>query len=212
MLGIPGEIVDATEHLLRMADVWRPRRVDLGTANGRCFTYSSGYGFDASVVKRIDRQPELKQHRLRELYFVYCAVETVAARVRAQPAADGRRDRRRASTTRSRRSSRTATRSPTSATSRSRWRRAAAWTPARSPGSRCAACGRATSPAIARRVLSSKRSIAGHPQVLAFRDVDGLRCVSADGRAIPLHVDGDHIGDVTEAVFGVRPGALGVVA
>ena len=30
MLGIPGEIVDATEHLLRVADDWRPRRVDLG--------------------------------------------------------------------------------------------------------------------------------------------------------------------------------------
>src|SRR4051794_12089962 len=29
MLGIPGEIVDATEHLLLMADDWRPRKVDL---------------------------------------------------------------------------------------------------------------------------------------------------------------------------------------
>src|SRR5207248_6182029 len=32
-LGIPAEIVDATEHFLRMADDWRPRRVDLGTIN-----------------------------------------------------------------------------------------------------------------------------------------------------------------------------------
>jgi diacylglycerol kinase family enzyme len=30
MLGIPGELVDATEHLLALADDWRPRRVDLG--------------------------------------------------------------------------------------------------------------------------------------------------------------------------------------
>src|SRR5687767_3371727 len=30
MLGMPGEIVDATEHLLRIADDWQPRRVDLG--------------------------------------------------------------------------------------------------------------------------------------------------------------------------------------
>ena len=29
---------------------------------------------------------------------------------------------------------------------------------------------------------------------------------------IVSHIDGDHIGDVTEAVFGIRPGALGVVA
>ena len=30
MLGIPNDVVDATEHLLRMADRWEPRAVDLG--------------------------------------------------------------------------------------------------------------------------------------------------------------------------------------
>ena len=40
MLGIPGELVDATEHLLAMADDWRPRQVDLGVVNGRCFTFA----------------------------------------------------------------------------------------------------------------------------------------------------------------------------
>ena len=34
---IPGEIVDATEHLLRMADEWRPRKIDLGHAAERYF-------------------------------------------------------------------------------------------------------------------------------------------------------------------------------
>src|SRR6202048_1573853 len=29
MLGIPTDVVDATEHLLRIADDWHPRRVDL---------------------------------------------------------------------------------------------------------------------------------------------------------------------------------------
>jgi len=67
-------------------------------------------------------------------------------------------------------------------------------------------------PGIARRLLSTKRSIVGHRQILDFRDVRELRCVSADGRPIPLHADGDHIGDVTEAVFGILPGALRVVA
>jgi diacylglycerol kinase family enzyme len=67
-------------------------------------------------------------------------------------------------------------------------------------------------PGIARRLLSSKRSVVGHRQVLDFRDVAELRCVSADGRPIPLHADGDHLGDVTEAVFGVLPGALAVVS
>src|SRR5213080_5565044 len=40
MLGIPGEIVDATEHLLRMADRWSVRRVDLARVNGRHFVFS----------------------------------------------------------------------------------------------------------------------------------------------------------------------------
>src|SRR5437773_3447918 len=35
ILGIPHEIVDATEHLMRMADDWQPRRVDLARANDR---------------------------------------------------------------------------------------------------------------------------------------------------------------------------------
>src|SRR5215204_3032319 len=42
MLGIPNDVVDATEHLLRLADDWRPRPVDLGAVNGRLFTFSAG--------------------------------------------------------------------------------------------------------------------------------------------------------------------------
>src|SRR5579862_5103232 len=44
MLGIPTDVVDATEHLLRMADDWRPRRVDLARVNDRWFTFSAGLG------------------------------------------------------------------------------------------------------------------------------------------------------------------------
>src|SRR5215207_3843902 len=40
VLGIPEDVVDATEHLLRMADDFDPRRVDLGRANGRAFVSS----------------------------------------------------------------------------------------------------------------------------------------------------------------------------
>src|SRR5919206_5009308 len=53
-LGIPRDVVDATEHLLRMADDFRPRHVDLGLANERAFVFSSGIGLDASVVQRVD--------------------------------------------------------------------------------------------------------------------------------------------------------------
>src|ERR671935_2053415 len=59
-LGIPNDVVDATEHLLRMADDFRPRRVDLGRANERLFVFSSGVGLDASVVQRVDAHPYRK--------------------------------------------------------------------------------------------------------------------------------------------------------
>ena len=42
VLGIPTEIVDATEHLLSLADDWRPRRVDIGRVNDRYFAVSCG--------------------------------------------------------------------------------------------------------------------------------------------------------------------------
>src|ERR1700722_9880097 len=39
MLGIPTDVVDATEHLLHLADDWRPRRVDLARVNDRHFLF-----------------------------------------------------------------------------------------------------------------------------------------------------------------------------
>src|SRR3954466_5649754 len=51
MLGIPNDVVDATEHLLGLADRWQPRAVDLGRVNGRWFTFAAGVGLDASVVE-----------------------------------------------------------------------------------------------------------------------------------------------------------------
>src|SRR5689334_12292679 len=44
MLGIPNDVVDATEHLLGVADLFEPRRVDTGIVNGRHFAFSAGVG------------------------------------------------------------------------------------------------------------------------------------------------------------------------
>src|SRR6201993_2784828 len=60
MLGIPTDVVDATEHLLMLADDWRPRRVDVGSVNERAFLFSAGARLDASVVERVDAHPHLK--------------------------------------------------------------------------------------------------------------------------------------------------------
>ncbi|MGI8730140.1 MAG: diacylglycerol/lipid kinase family protein [Solirubrobacteraceae bacterium] len=211
MLGIPGDIVDATEHLLAMADRFSPRRIDLGTANGRAFTYTSGFGLDASVVKRIERSPGLKRHRLREYFFVYAAVETVLREYvrrppRMQVHVDGR----------SERAITTLVQNGEQFTFLDDKPLMIAEGAGLDTGTLAGVALRGVRPldipSIALRLLSSRRSVVGHRQILDFRDVNGLRCVSADGREIPLHVDGDHVGDVDEVVFGIRPGALGVVS
>jgi diacylglycerol kinase family enzyme len=59
-LGIPNDVVDATEHLLALADEWAPRKIDLGVVDERHFVFSCGAGIDATVVKRVDAHPRLK--------------------------------------------------------------------------------------------------------------------------------------------------------
>jgi diacylglycerol kinase family enzyme len=211
MLGIPADIVDATQHLLRIADDWRPRRIDLGTVNGRAFTYSSGFGLDASIAKRIDRNLRLKASRGRELYFVYCAVETVLRQyVRHAPCMEVRvaGETVRAITT-------LVQNGDPYTYLEDKPIRIAEGAKLDSGTLAGAALRRARPhdvPTIALRLLSSRRSVAGHPAVHHFAGVGELRCESTDSRPIPLHVDGDHVGDVTEARFAIRPGALSVLA
>src|SRR5688572_6220414 len=72
-LGIPNDVVDATEHLLGLADDFRPRAIDLGIARGRHFVFACGAGLDAMVVKRVDAHPKLKA-RAGEWYYTWAAV------------------------------------------------------------------------------------------------------------------------------------------
>src|SRR5947209_2024687 len=84
MLGIPTDVVDATEHLLGLADDWRPRRVDLGVVNDRRFVFSAGVGLDASVVERVDAHPRLKA-RMGEWYYTFTGVQTFNRRYLLHP-------------------------------------------------------------------------------------------------------------------------------
>jgi diacylglycerol kinase family enzyme len=72
-LGIPNDVVDATEHLLALVDEWAPRRIDLGRADGRHFVFSCGIGIDATVVKRVDAHPRLKS-RAGPYYYSWAAI------------------------------------------------------------------------------------------------------------------------------------------
>src|SRR6201992_608984 len=59
-LGIPNDVVDATEHLLSLADEWGAGQIDLGRVAERRFVFACGAGIDATVVKRVDAHPKLK--------------------------------------------------------------------------------------------------------------------------------------------------------
>ena len=72
-LGIPNDVVDATEHLLSMADRFRPRKIDLGIVEGRHFVFSCGAGIDASVVERVEANPKMKA-RAGPYFYAYSAV------------------------------------------------------------------------------------------------------------------------------------------
>ncbi len=72
-LGIPNDVVDATEHLLGLADDFQPRKIDLGIANGRHFVFSCGAGLDATAAKRVDSRPRLKA-RFGPYWYIYAAV------------------------------------------------------------------------------------------------------------------------------------------
>jgi diacylglycerol kinase family enzyme len=72
-LGIPNDVVDATEHLLALADEWMPRQIDLGTVDDRHFVFSCGVGIDATVVRRVDAHPRLKS-RAGPYYYSWAAI------------------------------------------------------------------------------------------------------------------------------------------
>ncbi|HEX8959730.1 MAG TPA: diacylglycerol kinase family protein, partial [Solirubrobacterales bacterium] len=83
-LGIPNDVVDATEHLLALADDWAPRRIDLGMVDDRYFVFSSGAGIDATVVRRVDAHPKLKS-RAGPYYYSWAAISAFYRSYRHNP-------------------------------------------------------------------------------------------------------------------------------
>lgn len=54
-LGLPRDPVEATHRLLRAVEVGSTRRVSLGKADERWFTFNAGVGWDADVVAEVER-------------------------------------------------------------------------------------------------------------------------------------------------------------
>ena len=123
------------------------------------------------------------------------------------PAAARGRARRRDASTASPRSSRTPRPTPTSAIGRSTWARARRSTAATWPASCCGAPARSTSRRSPGERCPSGPRVTRHRRVQRVRAAStGLRVRSLDERPLPLQVDGDYIGEVDEAVFGVDAG------
>ncbi len=210
MLGIPGELVDATEHLLGLADDWRVRQVDLGVVNGRCFAFASGLGLDASVVQRVDSNPHLKA-RLGPWYFTWVAVSTFARRYLVRPprltAAVGGEEL----------AGVTAIVQNGSPFTYFQNRPIEIAEDAALDSGTLVGCvlHRARPidmPFIAWRAFSRRARLARHRQISSFHELTELTVRTADGKPLPLQVDGDYLGEVTEARYSVLPQALNVLA
>jgi diacylglycerol kinase family enzyme len=209
ILGIPTEVVDATEHLLRLADAWRPRAVDLGRVNDRWFTFAAGAGLDASVVRRVDSHPRLKA-RFGPWYYAQAALATFLEKYVANPphviaTARGQETRGVSVFVQNTQPYTFFRRRPINLSD------GAKLDSGDLSGAVLTRANALDVPTIAYRLLSKRAPIGRHRRVHAFDGLTALRVRSADERPVPIQVDGDYVGEYEEATFGVLPGGLRVL-
>ena len=211
MLGIPNDVVDATEHLLGLPDRWEPRAVDVGRVNGRAFTFAAGMGLDASVVERVDAHPKLKT-RLSEYYFTYAALATFNRRYLVKPP----RMRVRAGGSELTAVTAIAQVSDPYTYFASRPIRLCPDVNMTDGHMGMTVLKRATPlemPTVLARVFTANpETVQRHRQIEGFTGLDGAVIESLDERPLPVQVDGDHIGDFMSAELSVQPGGLAVVS
>ncbi len=215
-LGIPNDVVDATEHLLALVDDWAPRKIDLGKVDDRHFVFACGVGIDATVVERVDAHPRLKA-TAGPYYYSWAALSTFyrkylynAVRVRFESGGE-------------------AAEGITAIVQNSDPFTYFASRPIRvcegisfDDGSLSVGvlkrARQRDMPTLIPRLFGETKPAARHRQVEHFNHVveATVRSLSEtkDGtvRPFPLQVDGDYIGDRTEVALRVDPGALTIVA
>jgi diacylglycerol kinase family enzyme len=215
-LGIPNDVVDATEHLLALADDWAPRKIDLGKVDERYFVFACGVGIDATVVERVDANPRLKS-RAGPYYYSWSGVSAFYRRylhnaVRVRFESDGE-----------------SVEGVTAIVQNSDPFTYFASRPIRVCEGIAIDDGtlsvgvlkRATQrdmPTLVSRLFSETKPAARHRQVEHFDDVTEatVSSISEDKKGVlrpfPLQVDGDYIGARTRIGLRVEPGALTIVA
>jgi diacylglycerol kinase family enzyme len=216
-LGIPNDVVDATEHLLALADDWKPRRIDLGMADERYFVFSCGVGIDATVVQRVDAHPKLKA-KAGPYYYSWAGLSGFYRRYLHNPV---------------RMRVETDVGDPVDGVTALAQNSDPFTYFASRPIRVCEGIGiedgtlsvgvlkRAAQrdmPTLVSRLFSEGRPAARHRQVEHFDDVTRATVVSISKdrqeaiRPFPIQVDGDYIGEKTRVTLAAAPAALTVVA
>jgi diacylglycerol kinase family enzyme len=215
-LGIPNDVVDATEHLLALADEWAPRPIDLGVVDDRHFVFSCGVGIDATVVRRVDAHPRLKS-RAGPYYYSWAAISAFFRNYMVKPVrlgvkVDGQ-----------------AAEGVTALAQNSDPFTYFASHPIRvcegieiDDGSLALGvlkrAAQRDMPTLIPRLFSEKRPAARHRQIEHFAGITEAVVASIsetkDGapRPFPVQVDGDYIGERTRIALAVSPAALTIVA
>lgn len=216
-LGIPNDVVDATEHLLSLADDWQPRKIDLGKVDDRHFVFACGVGIDATVVRRVDSNPKLKASA-GPYYYSWAGVSgfyrkylvnpiRVRATVAGHEPVEG--------------VTAIVQNSDPFTYFASRPIRVCEGIAIDDGTLSMAVLKRATQrdmPTLIRRLFSESRPAGRHRQVAHFDDVASALIETASHekhgapRPFPLQVDGDYIGERTRVELRAEPGALTVVA
>jgi diacylglycerol kinase family enzyme len=209
LLGIPSDVVDATEHLLALADDWQPRAVDVGRVQDRYFLFSAGVGLDATVVAGVDAHPNFKA-RGGEYYYAWRAAGAFARRyVVKPPKLELRLD------------ESTVTGVTVIVQNGPQYTffgdraveivQGATLDSGDLAGAVLTRASPLDAPTIAWRALSRSASMADHRRVHSFTAATAFDVRSLDGRALPVQVDGDYIGEHDLAEFTIAPRSLLVV-
>jgi diacylglycerol kinase family enzyme len=201
-LGFPVDPVAAARRLAESIERGRTRRISLGRVNGRRFAFNAGIGLDAAAVRRVDEMGRREDgKRPGDLAFALAVVRVLAAnRGRLEPALDVTGIGRAAFAF-------VANASPYTY---------AKWIPLPiTPEADFELGLDFVAPVHIRRrslVRVATALLTGHARsgpVLYGHDLDRLEVVC--DKPMPLHADGEDLGDVEGAVFEAERGAVSVL-
>jgi diacylglycerol kinase family enzyme len=200
-LGLPSEPLAASVRLAEALEQRRTRRITLGRVNGRRFAFNAGLGIDAEAVRRVDEMGRRADgKRPGDLAFIMAVVKALASRRgHVEPVLEVKGLGRAASAFVA---------------------NAAPYTYAKrlalpiAPEAAFELGLDVVAPVRVRRrslLHTSWAVLLGHPRyanVLYAHDVDRIEIVC--DYPMPLHADGEDLGDVESAVFEAERGAVEV--